>query len=1265
MRKVFLGSILLLLVALLKLPTWAGTPNATVTGTVYSGGKQLAGVTVRLINPSIGFSQAQTTGDDGGYTFTNVPPAEDYVISVEMAGFATQVLSGLIVQVGEEKLVVPPFLLQPSAPAAAPAATPPVAAPAATPPVAAPSATPPAAAPSATTLVTQKITPPSVSLDLLSSTMGGVIDSREVHTLPLVNRDFIDLALLVPGTYPVEQGSVLLGASLVVNGARADMNNFLLDGADNNDYTINQSLPFQIVEALQEFRVQASTEDAEYGRSGGAQINELSRSGSNSVHGELFEFNRVSALSAGNFFSAFSGGGFDQYASELNLIGAGNPLADPTLSALYNDHNPRLDQNQFGGNLGGALIKDKLFGFFNWESFRLVNPRPLFEEVPGTAFRSVASCEAALGTPCDQTAVNLFNIYPGPSVPTVPGFSDPTGLLFNPCAPIQNCFTGDGAFNTADASNSTSSDNFLGRIDLRATSRTSMSFKYNIQRIDELQAGNTPPSPTYPGNGTLVNGRNQNFSYSWVQQISSRTTSELRFGWNRFRLTTTAQDAGLDPATLGFVNPNPNIAGVPTINIGSEFGAGSTFAPDSSLGAGFATPSNRADNLFSVAENLSLTRGRHTWKLGAEFRDVRLNVNNDALGRGELALFSVPLAAEFGVSEIASIARACPGSLAAAAASACSGATNSFARHFATESAGVYVQDQWRIRHNFTLNYGVRYELNSAPVEKQNLLVNFYPGLNTNIGAGSGGLIQGGSRTIFDPFGDMIGALPAAGPAAPRAGYKTDRYDWGPRLGFAWDPWSNGKTVIRGGYALMFDQPSLEASVNQLLNPPFVQQNLSGLVPSQQLLTLGASPFALLSDTFSACAPFLQVGTGGCLSTSTNQNSGSTWFQFPYSITAINPHNKSPYVHQFHLGIEQELGNRALFSIAYVGAAAHKLPALGDISPCSTTAFLASSSSCFSGAGQSQANPFLFTTILDEENAADSNFNSIQFRFETREFHGLRLRAFYTFAKSIDDASSQQPQVFLISPLISSAIVSETFDNPGAFDAANNISPTLSLQGNFPLITTHPNLPQSGNNLAGERALSDFDIRHRFVFDYIYSVPRWAPGIGTGWQLAGITTLQSGQPFTVFIDSFGTPLRPDVFGAVPLNLNNPTAAIDNGIPMTAAGSIFNLTPTSPTATLSPGALGRNAFTGPKFINFDFAVLKDTRLPKTERANVQFKVELFNLFNNVNFHQPYSRGGLAFFDFNVGGVGFFPDPFFGQILQAYPARQIQFALKFQF
>jgi hypothetical protein len=1218
MRKVFLGSILLLFVALLKLPTWAGTPNATVTGTVYSGGKEVAGATVHLINASIGFSQAQTTGADGGYTFTNVPPAEDYVISVEMAGFATQVLSGLIVQVGEEKLVVPPFLLQPSAPAAAPAATPPAAAPA---------ATPPAAAPSAATLVTQKITPPSVSLDLLNTTLGGVIDSREVHTLPLVNRDFIDLALLVPGTYPVEQGSVLQGASLVVNGARADMNNFLLDGADNNDYTINQSLPFQIVEALQEFRVQASTEDAEYGRSGGAQINELSRSGSNSIHGELFEFNRNSALSSANFFSEFSGGTFFQYARNLQVFDAVNPLTDPTLAPLYDRNNPRLNQNQFGGDLGGALIKDKLFGFFNWESFRLVNPRPLFEQVPGTVFRSAASCAAAVGIPCDPVAVGLFSLYPAPNVPATP-FTNPAS--FPPF--------GSGAFNIADASNFTNSDNFLERVDLRVSSRTSMSFKHNIQRINQLQAGDIPASSTYPGNGTRVNGRNQNFSYTFVQQLTSRTTNELRFGWNRFRLTTTAQDASVDPATLGLQNLDSNTLGLPTIALGGSLGS---LGPFSTLGTNFATPSNRADNVWSVGDNLSLSRGRHTWKLGAEFRHIRLNVNNEALERGIVTLLNPPAAAIFGEPDLTSIARVSPDF------------NSTLARHFSTQSFGGYVQDQWRVSHNFTLNYGVRYELNTAPVENQNFLVNFYPGLNTTIGPGSGGLIQGGSKTIFDSLGNVIGTLPASGPAAPRAGYKTDRYDWGPRLGFAWDPWSNGKTVVRGGYALMFDQQSLQPSVNMLANPPFVQQDIS----------LAFLDPTTLEQTFPLCT----VAT--C--------------RVPYSITAIDSKNKTPYVHQYHFGVEQRVGNAGIFEAAYVGSLGRRLPLLKDISACTSAqtyaTFFAGSNQCFNF-GQ---NPFLFTSILDQANQGNSNFNSLQLRFATRNFHGLQFHAFYQWAKSIDDASSLQPQLFLFSPLIASLATSEgganfgTLNpltiNPDNFAAINNISPALSLQGELPIITSRPRLPQDSTNIGAERARSDFDIRHRAVIEYIYSVPRWAPRIGTGWKLAGITTLQSGQPYTVFFDYFGTPLRPNVTPPVAINNNNPNAPIDNGNSAGVPPSAFDRTPTS---TLTPGDLGRNAFTGPKFINFDFSVLKDTPLGKSERTNVQFKVEFFNLFNKVNFRQPYSRADTVFFDATGSFTAKFPnacpnftcfvfDPLYNQILQAYPARQIQFALKFQF
>ena len=1230
----------ILVLALASLTTWAGTQNATITGLVFYSGKPVPDVTVRLINASIGFSRTQATGADGSYTFNNVPPAEDYVISVQKTGFATQVSIGIAVQVDDEKLVQPPFLLQPVAQPSQPVPQPP------------PEAQPGQPVPQAPPVTATRTVAPTVSLNLLSTTESGVIDSQSVHILPLVNRDFIDLALLVPGTYPVEQGSDLQGASLVVNGARANLNDFLLDGADNNDYTINQSLPFQIVEALQEFRVQSSTSDAEFGRSGGAQINSVSRSGSNAFHGSLLEFNRNSALGAGNFFSAFTGGTFDQYSQQLILDRIGNPLTDPTLGPLYNLHKPEVNQNQFGGNIGGALKKDKLFGFFSWESFRLANPRPLFEQVPGLTFRSATSCETFNGgSPCSPAALALYNLYPAPNVPAT-SFTDPNSFGTTNAL---NLPAGSGAFNIGQAANHTDSDNFLERVDWRKSDRISMSFKHNIQLIRELQAGDVEETPAYPGNGTRVNGRNQNFSFNLVQQLTPQRTNEFRLGWNRLRLTTTAQDNTFDPATLGFENLNSASEGMPTITTGGIF----TTAPYSSLGASEATPSNRADNLWSFADNFGVTRGRHNWKAGGEFRYIRLNVDNDALGRGLVTLFSGPVTTDFGNSDVASIARVCPQTLPSFStvfAQPCSQFGNGFERNFSTRSFAGYIQDQWRPWRNFTLNYGIRYEVNAAPVELDNRLVNFYPGLVTT--EGTGGLVQGGSKTIFDPFGNVIGTAPNS---APRAGYNTDYNDWSPRLGFAWDPWRTGKTVVRGAYALMFDQQPLEPSVNMLLNPPFVEQNLAFF------------PFPALTDTFSACGSAF-ISSNGCVTPSANPNSVSDWILAPYSVTAIDSHNKSSYVHQFHLGLEQRLGNKAVVEVAYVGSAAHRLPLLRDISPCPTgTAFLSNPVSCFNS-----TDLFQQTSILDQENAANSSFNSLQVRFDTKSYHGLQLRGFYTWAKSIDDSSSLQPQVFLASPQLASIIVSDTADNPDNFAGANNISPTLSLQGNLPLITTRPRLPQDSTNLAGERARSDFDIRHRVVLDYVYAVPRFAPRIGSGWQLTGITTLQSGQPFTVYADYFGTPLRPNVSGLVPLNMNNPQAAIDNGIPAGFPGSVFDFTPTF---SLQPGALGRNAFTGPKLVNFDVAVLKDTHFGKNESKNLQFRVEFFNLFNEVNFRQPYSRTSLFFAanksfatDFPglcelannaVVATCFLPDPFFGQILQAFPARQIQFALKFFF
>jgi len=449
---------------------WAATQNALVTGSVFDqNGAAVPGATVRLLNASIGFSQTLPTDANGNYTFGSVPPAENYVMSVEISGFATVIRPGLSVAVGEAKLVLPPFILQPAAQPGqeireeAPAAAP-------------------------------------VALEMVSTTLGGVVDSRALRTLPLVGRDFIDLALLIPGTYPVEQGSALAGASLVTNGVRGDMNNFLLDGADNNDYTLNQSLPFQLVEAMQEFRVQTSTSNAEFGRNAGSQVNLLSRSGTNDIHGTFFWFNRNSALSAEDALSAYRGGTFDAFAQSARVdqirFGAGTifptpVLSDPVLSALFDEtgRDPDVNQNQFGANFGAPIVKDKLFFFFNWESTRADNDRPVFERVPSLDLRG-----AFFGVDPSTRRVNaLLNLFPLPNVPTSTVLN---AFGFPVSDPLFGDSFGRGAFAIGDAQNSTHSDNFLERIDWRVSDRVSLSFKHNIQRIRQLQAGRLSPTRT-------------------------------------------------------------------------------------------------------------------------------------------------------------------------------------------------------------------------------------------------------------------------------------------------------------------------------------------------------------------------------------------------------------------------------------------------------------------------------------------------------------------------------------------------------------------------------------------------------------------------------------------------------------------------------------------------------------------------------------------------------------------------------------------------
>ena len=590
------------------------------------------------------------------------------------------------------------------------------------------------------------------------------------------------------------------------------------------------------------------------------------------------------------------------------------------------------------------------------------------------------------------------------------------------------------------------------------------------------------------------------------------------------------------------------------------------------------------------------------------------------------------------------------------------------ARSFSDNSFALYAQDTWRPTPNVSLSYGLRYEVNQAPVEAHNLLVNDYPGACQDPnGSNLVCLIRSGTNQIFNSDGSSLGTSTFT---APRAGFNTDFNNFGPHLGMAWSPGGTGQTVWRAGFALTYDQQSLEPSVNMLLNPPFVQQTASiSLLPVQNNPTTLATTFP---------AGFLTQGeycTSSSSCGSAPKENTSYWFPQPYSITARDPKTRTPYVYQYNFGIQEQLGRNAVLGIAYVGSLGRKLPSNLLLGECTGNDFNTEPGKCLpplGGLGLTirRQGSELSNSIIYQTNNANSNFNSLQVRLDTRSYHGLTIQAFYQWAHSIDNASSAVAPVFLLSPTAAALMAENVFINADQLAGLNNINPTLSLRPGLPVITTGDVLPNStdnSGNLANQRANSDFDIRQRFVIAYTYAVPPWKQVglVGKGWQLSGITVVQSGQPYSVYTNFFGAQLRPSPNGPTTTNNSNPNGAIDNGLPAgcnvgpyvcygTSAASSFNV---QSIPEFTPGSLARNTFYGPGLTNFDFSVVKNTYFG--ESRNLQFRAEFFNLFNTTNLRQPFSQTGQVF------GSSFISNPFFGLILQARAARQIQFGLKFGF
>ena len=1095
---------LVCLTALMML--WGGAAGAqtfrgTILGTVTdASGAAVAGAAVQVKNIDTGLLRTVTTSEDGTYAAPELPIG-NYSVTVEKAGFKRGVVTGVRVEVSSELRA--DVALQTGE--------------------------------LAQTVEVSGDTLPQV--ESTSNTLGGIIESRIVTNLPVNGRDYQKLIFLVPGVAgSPDQITDSPGSFGVfsVNGARGRANNFLLDGTDmndgyRNDPAINEAGVFGTpatilpIEAIAELRV-ASNFEAEYGRSAGGVINVVTKSGTNQFHGSGFEFLRNNAVDARNFF---------------------NDAATQPQNSFHN--------NQFGGSIGGPIVKDKTFFFVDYEGMREKGAEASTACVP-TA-QDIATATANNGGTVNPVIAALLARNPWP-------------------APSENetCFGDgtDGQTVSADGENTSLATPFSNRVD-SAIVKIDHSFNANNLLTGRYYIGDSQQSfplalvggGLVPGYNTATPTRVQLISLSYVSTLSPAVLNEARFGWNRFAEGFFPEDRSFDPTTIGLNTIAPGTPNGDKYNFGLPKIGVANFAP---LGADNGDPRQRVDTNWHYIDNVSWKTGRHDIKFGYEFRRTSIS---QMFNRGFRGTLSFDTLDDF-------IAGTPDGG------SQRQGNTN---RNTFENSYSGYFQDSFHLRKNFIVNLGLRYDYYGLVQEKNG---NF-----TNIDLTNGDTFAVGQGRLYEP----------------------DYSNFAPRVSVAWDVTGKGKTVVRAGYGVFYDALSQDLFMGHLpwnssFDPGPAYSGAFGIAPNAiSVAGITGGPLDPDQPVYSFFAPGISDKFG------------------------VDPNLRTPYMQNFNLNLQQQLGSKTVLQVGYVGSNGHKLYRFRDLNQPGVAAIQAYNyhhSEDDMGNVIHQGGCCVPGNYTDggiyynyEESSANSSYNSLQTSWRVNDWHGLTSTINYTWSHSIDDASDGEDYV------------------PNAAQPDNSAGP-----------------------IGGNRGNSNFDVRHRFTWNFIYEFPNrkgnWSKATD-GWGLNGIVTVQSGQPFHInynFQDDYNGSGeffgRPDLVGKVTYNQNDPNNFMNLdafAVPCTldglgsAATNCLSVNPNSPGQncdldftgcqnTMHFGTLGRNSLLGPHFRQFDFSVFK--RTPLTEHVNLELRFEAYNLFNHPNFANPYLPTFIA--DAAPNGIG---------------------------
>jgi len=1132
----------------------AGTSGLTGTVTDPSGAS-VPNVTVTLTSADTNQARTAVTGGDGQYKFTLLPPG-NYKIRFAAGGFKTSEVSAITLNVTESPVLNKSLEIG-----------------------------------SQNENVTVEAT--SETLQTASSTLGTVVGTRTVTELPLSNRNYTQIISMSAGANAPVNNATAFGKGtqdVSVNGMTPGQNNFQMDGvaiqsmAGNgsaNDGGIYVGIAVPNPDAIQEFKIQTSTYDATYGRNPGANVNVVTKSGTNTWHGTGFEFLRNAQLDANSFF-------YNRDICRTTYAGQSCPKQV-------------LNQNQYGGVIGGPIKKDKLFIFGSYQGTGVKNGIDpagnaninLYPIVPagdrtspafvsaliagncplnfGGAFGPALSCSATSVSPVALKMLQVKNADGSYYFPTHTTFGDP--ISFNQPALFSEKQT-------------------LVNGDYLMSAKNSLAMRFFYSTDPRTAQFNTPIGGALPGAPLVSQYSNTNAVLKLTTIVTNTFVNEARGSFQRlFSQASDSLPAGWTPSNLGITPIVPSQTQGPALSfLINGFGAG-----------GFLEPQFSPTNQFQYQDQISWSHGKHTIRAGFEMEKAQWNLDFAGLERGWLFMgsFSNLLAANN------------PGNIFQCLFCVSSGppAAGGIIHAYRETNMNAFFQDDWKINARFTVNVGVRWEYDGTFGEKFGNLTNTWlsqlapnsqvPTSAQGLPANFAGWVAAGNYLSHYPPPPNGVLVNTSGTGAIQDHPPLSNF--APRLGFAYQ--LNNKLVVRGGAGMFYDRIGADRFVHAVEqgNPYAATLDYSGAAAAPFTIQnpFPVIPLGSFAQRFSNPSAACLAGTAPLFTCTSN-----------LSVPFLNQSIHTPLIRQYNLNVQYEFAPTWVLETGYVGSSGINLL---DYNHNVNTAYLASAANPVNGiTTTTAANVFYRVPYVGyapaglQATAFDgiSNYNSLQVTLRKQMSHGLTFQGSYTWSKSMTDLT---------------------------VDSANS---------------------NNAGNLMQQYGPSYFNRPQRFILNYSWDIPTGkhngvAGKLLSGWNISGVTTIQNGAPMT-FVDgtagtAYGTQgtgttsgfgrsqmcpgktyadiptpggieSRLGGYSGGPGYFNTsafcaPPAIMPDGVTVTTVAAC-------PTCATLFGNTGSGILLGPGQFNFDASILKTTKI--TERTTLQFRAEFFNLMNHPQF-----------------------------------------------